>query len=41
VRASVKEHLDAETVFAVTTQGFDFFHEQFGIRYPLPKFDQV
>ena len=41
VRASVKEHLDADAVFQLTRQGFDFFHEQFGVRYPLPKFDQV
>ncbi len=41
VRASVKEHLDADDVFQITRQGFDFFHEQFGVRYPLPKFDQV
>jgi len=41
VRASAKEHLDADAVLAVTRQGFDFFHEQFGLRYPLPKFDQV
>jgi aminopeptidase N len=40
-RASMARHLDAEDILAVTKQGFDFFHEQFGVRYPLPKYDQV
>jgi aminopeptidase N len=25
----------------ITKQGFDFFHANFGVRYPLPKYDQV
>ncbi|GAA2395732.1 aminopeptidase N [Dactylosporangium salmoneum] len=41
IRASMREHLDAEDLFEVTTQGFEFFHRQFGVRYPLPKYDQV
>ncbi|MGH3739163.1 MAG: aminopeptidase N, partial [Micromonosporaceae bacterium] len=40
-RASMAEHLDADDVLALTKQGFDFFHRQFGIRYPLPKYDQL
>ncbi len=40
-RASLAEHLDADDMFLITKQGFDFFHEQFGIRYPLPKYDQL
>ncbi len=40
-RASMRQHLDADDIFLITKQGFDFFHEQFGIRYPLPKYDQV
>ncbi|MGH8792107.1 MAG: M1 family metallopeptidase, partial [Stackebrandtia sp.] len=40
-RASMAEHLDPEGVFEVTKQGFDHFHSQFGVRYPLPKYDQV
>ncbi len=40
-RASMRQYLDAEDIFLITRQGFDFFHEKFGIRYPLPKYDQV
>ena len=40
-RASMAEHLDADDIFGITKQGFDFFHEKFGIRYPLPKYDQL
>jgi aminopeptidase N len=41
VRASMAQHLDADDLFLVTKQGFDFFHAQFGVRYPLPKYDQL
>ena len=37
----MKQYLDADDMFLITKQGFDFFHEQFGVRYPLPKYDQV
>ncbi|MEV6299812.1 aminopeptidase N [Actinoplanes sp. NPDC051861] len=40
-RASMAQYLDADDLFLVTKQGFDFFHEQFGVRYPLPKYDQL
>ncbi len=40
-RASMAQYLDAEDLHLVTTQGFDFFHEKFGVRYPLPKYDQL
>jgi aminopeptidase N len=40
-RASMRQYLDADDIFLITKQGFDFFHEHFGIRYPLPKYDQV
>ncbi|GIJ27601.1 aminopeptidase N [Micromonospora qiuiae] len=40
-RASMAQYLDAEDLNLVTTQGFDFFHEKFGVRYPLPKYDQI
>ncbi|MBY8873220.1 aminopeptidase N [Micromonospora sp. PLK6-60] len=40
-RASMAEHLDADDLNLITTQGFDFFHEKFGVRYPLPKYDQL
>lgn len=41
VRASMAQYLDADDLFLVTKQGFDFFHAQFDIRYPLPKYDQL
>ena len=41
VRQSMKQYLDADDLFLVTRQGFDFFHDQFGVRYPLPKYDQL
>ena len=40
-RASMAQYLDADELFLITKQGFDFFHEQFGVRYPLPKYDQL
>jgi aminopeptidase N len=41
VRESMKQYLDADDLLLVTKQGFDFFHENFGVRYPLPKYDQL
>jgi aminopeptidase N len=40
-RASMRRYLDADDIFLITKQGFDFFHRHFGVRYPLPKYDQV
>ncbi|MFD0517756.1 aminopeptidase N [Paractinoplanes durhamensis] len=40
-RASMARYLDADDLHLTTTQGFDFFHEQFGVRFPLPKYDQL
>ncbi|GIJ80547.1 aminopeptidase N [Micromonospora phaseoli] len=40
-RTSMAQYLDSEDLNLVTTQGFDFFHAQFGVRYPLPKYDQL
>ncbi|MEU8235113.1 aminopeptidase N [Actinoplanes sp. NPDC048967] len=40
-RASMAQYLDPDDLFLITKQGFDFFHEQFGVRYPLPKYDQL
>ncbi|MCK2217946.1 aminopeptidase N [Actinomadura sp. ATCC 31491] len=40
-RASLAEHLDADNIFEVTRQGFDFFHRVFGVRYPFGKYDQL
>jgi aminopeptidase N len=41
VRESMKQYLDPDDLFLITKQGFDFFHAQFGMRYPLPKYDQL
>ncbi|MGW5668131.1 aminopeptidase N [Micromonospora sp. NPDC003776] len=40
-RASMARYLDSDDLFLITKQGFDFFHEKFGVRYPLPKYDQL
>jgi aminopeptidase N len=40
-RASMSQYLDADEILLITKQGFDFFHREFGVRYPLPKYDQV
>ncbi len=40
-RASMTEFLDADAIFEVTKQGFDFFHQAFDYRYPFGKYDQL
>jgi len=40
-RRSLAEHLDAEEIFSVTKQGFDFFLEVFDHPYPFRKYDQL
>ncbi|GAA1431530.1 aminopeptidase N [Microlunatus lacustris] len=40
-RASLLEHLDAEEIFQITTDGFDVFETQFEFPYPFGKYDQV
>ncbi|MER6048473.1 aminopeptidase N [Streptomyces sp. NPDC001793] len=40
-RPSLAEHLDAEEIFAVTRQGFDWFQEKFDYAYPFAKYDQL
>ncbi|MCW0212474.1 MAG: aminopeptidase N [Pseudonocardia sp.] len=40
-RASLAEHMDAEKIFTETKQGFDFYHRNFGVRYPFGKYDQL
>ena len=40
-RESLAQFLDADEVFTVTKQGFDYFHDKFGYRYPWPKYDQL
>ena len=33
--------MDAERLFTETKQGFDFYHRNFGVRYPFGKYDQL
>ncbi len=40
-RESLAGYLDPDEIFAVTRQGFDFFHDSFGVRYPFAKYDQL
>jgi aminopeptidase N len=40
-RQSLASYLDPDEIFEVTRQGFDFFHETFGLRYPFGKYDQL
>ena len=40
-RQSLAPYLDADEIFEVTRQGFDFFHSSFGIKYPFGKYDQL
>ncbi|ACV78218.1 aminopeptidase N [Nakamurella multipartita] len=40
-RSTLAEHLDAERLFTQTKQGFDFYHQAFGVRYPFGKYDQL
>jgi aminopeptidase N len=40
-RESLAEFLDADEIFTITKQGFDYFHAKFGYRYPWPKYDQL
>ncbi|MGW7006594.1 aminopeptidase N [Streptomyces sp. NPDC054933] len=40
-RPSLAEHLDADAIFEVTRQGFDWFQEKFDFPYPFAKYDQL
>ena len=40
-RRSMAPYVDADEIFEVTRQGFDFFEPFFGIPYPYGKYDQV
>ena len=40
-RQSLASYLDPDEIFEVTGQGFDYFHETFGVRYPFGKYDQL
>jgi aminopeptidase N len=40
-RASLAQYLDADELFTITKQGFDFFHRVFDYPYPFDKYDQL
>ncbi|WP_344531847.1 aminopeptidase N [Streptomyces albiaxialis] len=40
-RPSLAEYLDADAIFEVTRQGFDWFQEKFDYPYPFEKYDQL
>ncbi|MFF9589534.1 aminopeptidase N [Streptomyces sp. NPDC014646] len=40
-RPSLAEYLDADAIFDVTRQGFDWFQEKFDYDYPFAKYDQL
>ncbi len=40
-RQSLASYLDHDEIFEVTRQGFDYFHDAFGVRYPFGKYDQI
>jgi aminopeptidase N len=40
-RQSLARYLDPGEIFEVTRQGFDFYHEAFGLKYPFGKYDQL
>ncbi|MEV4950704.1 aminopeptidase N [Paenarthrobacter nitroguajacolicus] len=40
-RKSLMQYLDADNIFELTRQGFEFFEAQFGFPYPFGKYDQL
>lgn len=40
-RKSLMQYLDADNIFDLTRQGFEFFETQFGFPYPFEKYDQL
>ena len=40
-RSTLAQHLDSDRLFTQTKQGFDFYHQAFGVRYPFGKYDQL
>ena len=40
-RQSLASYLDPDEILEVTRQGFDFYHQAFGIKYPFEKYDQL
>ncbi|WP_406860922.1 aminopeptidase N [Streptomyces sp. HUAS MG47] len=40
-RKGLAKHFDADDIFLITKQGFDFFHDNFDYPYPFGKYDQA
>lgn len=40
-RQSLAQYMDAEELFTITKQGFDWYAANFGVAYPFHKYDQV
>ncbi|GAB2477733.1 M1 family aminopeptidase [Jatrophihabitans fulvus] len=40
-RKTLADHLDSDELFLLTKQGFDWYHANFGVRYPFDKYDQL
>jgi aminopeptidase N len=40
-RKTLARHLDADNLFELTKQGFDWYHANFGVRYAFDKYDQL
>ncbi|HSU70196.1 MAG TPA: aminopeptidase N [Micrococcaceae bacterium] len=40
-RKSLMQYMDAENIFELTRQGFEFYEKQFGTPYPFAKYDQL
>jgi aminopeptidase N len=40
-RQTLARHLDADELFKITAQGFDWYHANFGMRYAFDKYDQL
>jgi aminopeptidase N len=40
-RDSLAQYLDADELFTITKQGFDWYHANFGTRYAFGKYDQL
>jgi aminopeptidase N len=40
-RKSMAQYLDADDIFLLTKQGFEYFEKTFGLAYPFDKYDQL
>jgi aminopeptidase N len=40
-RQSLASFLDPDEIFEITRQGFDYYHQAFGVRYAFGKYDQL